>query len=158
MRHGVGIYTNHSTKRTNPSTAAVESIIYPTSVQHSPVRLVPKHNGSFHHMHYLSFPPGNSVNDSIPTKFAALSYLRLKDVFSLILQVGRICVITRRDIKDAFRNIPIVPSSQWLFGLYWREDFYEETCLPFGPATVPFVLISLRRLYTESYCHSSLFL
>lgn len=32
----------------------------------SPLGLVPKHDGGWRRIHDLSFPPGNSVNDSIP--------------------------------------------------------------------------------------------
>ena len=105
----------------------------------SPIRLVPKYDGGFRRICHLSFPLGNSVSDGIPTELAALSHLRLKEVFSLVLQAGRSCVITKRNIKDVFWNIPTTPSSQWLFRLYWRDVFYKETYLPFSPATAPFI-------------------
>ena len=48
-------------------------------------------------------------------------------------------MILKRDIRDAFRNIPVAPANQWLLGFEWKDQFYVETCLPFGLGTAPFL-------------------
>ena len=56
-----------------------------------------------------------------------------------MVAAGRNCIILKRDIKDAFRNIPIAPQHQWLLGFQWEDQYYVERCLPFGLATAPFI-------------------
>ena len=74
----------------------------------------------------------------------------------MIIDAGRHCIIIKKDIKDAFRNIPVAPHMQWLLGLKWEDNYYKEACLPFGLSTAPFIF----NLYAEafhwilqSYCH-----
>lgn len=57
----------------------------------------------------------------------------------MIRHAGRNCVIFKRDMMDAFRNIPLARKIRWLFGFQWDGDFYVETVLPFGLATAPFI-------------------
>lgn len=45
----------------------------------------------------------------------------------------------KRNIKDAFRNIPVAHHMQWLLGFEWKKHYYQETCLPFGLCTAPFI-------------------
>ncbi len=71
--------------------------------------LVPKPNGSFCHIHHLSHPRGSLVNDFIPKKASNVRYTSLRKVTDMVLRAGRHCVIIIKDIKDAFRNIPVAP-------------------------------------------------
>jgi hypothetical protein len=61
------------------------------------------------------------------------------EIYSAILSAGRHCVIVKKDIKDAFRNIPVALNNQWLLGFSWNGQHYSETCLPFGLATAPLI-------------------
>ena len=65
----------------------------------------------------------------------------------MIKTAGHHSLILKRDIKDAFRNIPIAPHVQWLLGFTWDGKFYKETCLPFGLATAPFIF----NLFAEAF-------
>jgi hypothetical protein len=105
----------------------------------SPLGLVPKSNGDFRRIHHLSHPLGSSVNDGIPENYGYLKYDTFQDVLNLVVKAGRHCVITKRDIKNAFRNIPVAPHEQWLLGFSWNGVFYKETCLSFGLRTAPFI-------------------
>lgn len=58
----------------------------------------------------------------------------------MVIQGGRSCIILKRDVKDAFRNVPVAPHQQWLLGFMWKEKYYKETCLSFGLSTAPFIL------------------
>lgn len=78
----------------------------------SPLGLVPKHDGGFRRIHHLSHPKGRSVNDHIPDGAGELRYIKFQEVLNLILKAGRHCIIMKRDIKDAFRNIPVAPQHQ----------------------------------------------
>ncbi len=48
-------------------------------------------------------------------------------------------MILKRDVKDAFRNVPVAPQHQWLLGLKWRNKNYKETCLSFSLSTAPLI-------------------
>lgn len=113
----------------------------------SPLGLVPKHDGGFWKIHHLSYPRGDSVNDHITQEACSLSYTSLQQVFKQIIAAGRFCVLIKRDVKDAFCNILIAPPMQWLLGFLWREKYYQETCLPFGLSTAPFIF----NLFAEAF-------
>ncbi|KAJ5385651.1 hypothetical protein N7509_008192 [Penicillium cosmopolitanum] len=105
----------------------------------SPLGLVPKHDGGWRRIHDLSYPPGRSVNESIPDTASAIQYISIDHIFDLIRTSGRGCCIIKRDIKDAFRNIPVAPADRPLLAFWWDSKIYMECCLPFGLATAPFI-------------------
>jgi hypothetical protein len=113
----------------------------------SPLGLVPKHDGGFRRIHNLSHPGKKSVNANICDDYSSLDYSTIEDVLQLVRIAGQHCSILKRDIKDAFRNIPIAPHIQWLLGFEWKGIFYKETCLPFGLSTAPFIF----NLFAEAF-------
>jgi hypothetical protein len=100
--------------------------------------LVPKHDSGLCRIHHLSHPEGTSVNDHIPAGEAAISYTRLTEVLDAVDRSGRHSIIIKRDVKSAFRTIPIAPHQQWLMGFTWAGRLYTETCLSFRLRTAPF--------------------
>ena len=113
----------------------------------SPLGFVPKPDNSLRRIHHLSFPIGTSVNDGIPIDASHLHYTTITRIFALIVQAGRHSVIIKRDIKDAFRNIPLAPHIRWLLGFSWDDKYYTEACLPFGLRTTPFIF----NLFAEGF-------
>lgn len=105
----------------------------------SPLGLAPKANGDLRRIHHLSYPRGQSVNDFIPREAVRLKYATLANVLTRICRAGRGAVIIKKDIMDAFRNIPVAPHQRWLLCFQWEGVFYQETCLPFGLSTSPFL-------------------
>ena len=105
----------------------------------SPLGLVPKHDGGWRRIHHLSYPPGRSVNFHISEESATLQYVKLSEILDDIVAAGRGCLLVKRDIKDAFRNVPVAPHNQWLLGFEWNGQHYKEAALPFGLATAPFL-------------------
>lgn len=105
----------------------------------SPLGLVPKHDGGERRIHHLSFPHQTSVNDCIPPEWAYLKYTTLENIFTNTRTAGRGSTIIKRDLKDAFRSVPIATSQRWLLGFHWNNSYYHENCLPFGLATAPFL-------------------
>lgn len=57
----------------------------------------------------------------------------------MILRARRHCIIIKKDIKDAFHNIPVATHVQWLLEFSWGQETYQEACLSFGLATSPFI-------------------
>ncbi len=105
----------------------------------STLGLVPKHDGGWRRIHHLSHPRGESVNNYIPDDVGEMRYTRFQEVLQLVINAGRQCVIMKRDVKDAFRNVVVTPQHGWLLGFRWEERYYKETCLSFGLATTPFI-------------------
>jgi hypothetical protein len=109
----------------------------------SPLGAVEKRlNGAFNgwrRIHDLSCPRGKSVNDGIKEHFGSLSYQTLDDAVRHIQKHGHRCVLRKRDLKDAFRKIPVSPLDYWLFLFEWDRKVYVDIFLPFGLRTAPFL-------------------
>lgn len=104
----------------------------------SPLGLVPK-PGGWRRIHHLSHPPSHSVNHHIPEKSSELKYTKFEEVLDMVRKGGRSSFILKRDVKDAFRNIPVASHIRWLFGFSWEDNFYVEKCLSFGLCTAPYL-------------------
>ncbi len=73
----------------------------------SPLGLVPKYDGGWRRIHHVSQPNGELVNDYIPDSVGEIRYTRFQEVLQLVINAGRHCFIMKRDVKDAFRNVPV---------------------------------------------------
>ena len=82
----------------------------------SPLGLVPKKDRGFRRIHDLSYPRKSFINSFIDESYPAIHYPSIEDILHKIVKAGRHCIILKRDIKDAFRNIPIAPHQRWLLG------------------------------------------
>ena len=58
---------------------------------------------------------------------------------SLIARHGRFALLQKRDLKDAFRKIPVSPYDHWLLLFEWDGQIYTDLRLPFGLSTAPFI-------------------
>ena len=105
----------------------------------SPLGLVPKHDGGWRRIHDLFFPHDDSVNDGIPHNWESLEYATYDDAVDALLSRGQGAIFVKRDLKDAFRHIPIATSDQWLLGFYCDGCYWMERYLPFGLRTAPFL-------------------
>ena len=104
----------------------------------SPLQCVPKRDSSEPRIvHDLSFPPDASVNSRIPSdSFLNEPYkLRLPGIdrlVSFVNQLGRGCHVFKKDLKRAYRQIPVDPADYHLLGMRIDGLFYFHTALPFG--------------------------
>ena len=99
----------------------------------SPLAAVPKKDsGDIRLIHDLSFPKGNSVNDFIPREYCSVSYELIDDCIEHIVNIGKGCLISKADIANAFRIIPIHPDSYYLLGFTWEGKFYFDKSLAMG--------------------------
>lgn len=105
----------------------------------SPLGLVPKTDKGWRRIHHLSHPPSASVNDHIPPAYGALNYESRSNLLDLVRKAGPRATLIKRDLKDAFRMIPVALSQRWLLGFEWNGTYYHENCLPFGLRTAPFL-------------------
>jgi len=51
--------------------------------------------------------------------------------------------MSKIDLKNAFRLVPVRPEDWNLLGICWQNQFYADTCLPYGPRSVPYLFNQL---------------
>ena len=88
----------------------------------SPLGLVPKPDGGWRRIHDLSYPRGQSVNDGIPGDYGALEYATFDDAITAVLHQGVGALLTKEDLTDAFRHIPVATSDHWLLGFHCDDS------------------------------------
>ena len=103
----------------------------------SPLGAVPKKNSlKFRTIHNLSFPHGHSINDNV-VSLPARKYATVDDAANVLCAVGQGCFLSKLDIRDAYRLIPIHPHDRQLLGFSWKNVIYVDLCLPFGLRNSP---------------------
>ena len=65
----------------------------------------------------LSYPKGSSVNDAINRKLCSLRYITVKQVAKHAFSLGKGSLITKIDIKSAYRLIPVSPEDRPFLGM-----------------------------------------
>lgn len=106
-------------------------------MQTSPLQTVPKDDCKRRVVLDLSFPAGTSVNDGIPKdsfldKPFHLSLPRSADFADLIVAKGPGCYLYKKDLKRAYRQIPVDPKDYIYLGYRWNDLLYFDLVLPFG--------------------------
>lgn len=91
----------------------------------------------------LSSPEGHSVNDGIDSDICSLSYVTVDDAAKAILQMGSGGLLTKVDIKSAYRIVPVHPEDRSLLGMRWDGALYVDAALPFGLRSAPKVFTAL---------------
>ena len=107
----------------------------------SPVGLVPKKSDGtqtgWRIIFDLSCPEFSSVNDGIPKEYGAIIYETLQDAMNIVAKAGRDATMMKRDLKSAFRHIPVNSRDYWLLIFEWQGKYYVDLFLPFGLRTAP---------------------
>ena len=86
----------------------------------------------------LSSPLGHSVNDGILKEPLSIQYMKVDDIISGILSLGKF------DVESAHWNIPVHPEDRCLVGMKWQDNYFIGMALPFvcrrfarvGPDTI----------------------
>ena len=105
----------------------------------SPMGLVPKPHqpGKFRLIVDLSTPRGKSVNDGTPGDLCSLRYASVDDAVAMVRSLGTGTLLTKIDIKDAYRLVPVHPDDYHLLGITWGGHVYVDRALPFGLCSAP---------------------
>lgn len=104
----------------------------------SPLNSVPKTNSEERRVILdLSFPKGKSVNDGIDKniyldKPIELHYPRVDEFVEAIKKKGKRCKLFKRDLRRAYRQIPIDPKDYDLVGFSWKNHIFVDRVLPMG--------------------------
>ncbi len=101
----------------------------------SPLASVPKDNGSsIRLIHDLSYPKNHSVNSHIPKELCTVEYETLDDCLFIISTLGEGCLMSKSDIKNAYRIFECSRQDYRLLGFTWLNMYYFDRCLPMGCA------------------------
>lgn len=110
-----------------------------------------KYSGKKRLIFDLSAPhsgPFPSINSLIPPEPFSLHYATVDHAIKLIKTAGRGAWLSKADISDAFKIVPIHPSQWNLFGVKWASNFYFAVRLAFGCKSSP----SIFNLVSEALC------
>ena len=99
--------------------------------------------GKFRLIVNLSAPEGSSVNDGIRKELASLSYVSVDEVAEAVGELGRGTLMSKMDICQAYRHIPVHPQDRFLLGMMWQGKVYVDTTLPFGLRSAPLIFTAV---------------
>jgi hypothetical protein len=98
-------------------------------------------SGKLRIIHDLSWPPGQSINDHISSDKFSMEFIKFDDITTGIQQCPKPVYISKIDIEQAFKNIPVRKEDWGLLGftldLPDHDDklktlYFAWKCLPFG--------------------------
>ena len=104
----------------------------------SPMNTVPKSSEDERRVIVdLSWPHGASVNDGISKniylgELINLHYASVEQVCQMVMRVGKGAHIYKRDLRHAYRQIPVDPRDFRYLGYFWNDDYYFDTVLAMG--------------------------
>ena len=104
-----------------------------STLQISPLGLVPKKKpGEIRVIHHLSNPEGTSINDGISKDLCTVQYQTIDDAIKLVKHYGKSSLLSKTDIENSFRLVPINKQNYDLLGFSIDGKFYHEKTLPMG--------------------------
>ena len=62
----------------------------------------------------------------------SLTYPTVDDIADRIIQLGPGCLLFKRDLKRAYRQLPVDPFDYPLLGYSWRDKLFFDVRLPMG--------------------------
>lgn len=104
----------------------------------SPLNTVPKRDSEERRVILdLSFPPVGSVNSGIPRDSylgdtVKLTLPTVNTIVAMIKVKGRGCALFKRDLRRAYRQIPVDVGDIHMLGYTWKDHLYFDMVLPMG--------------------------
>lgn len=92
----------------------------------------------------LSFPEGNSINDGIRKReylgmVVDLEYPTVDDFAALINRKGAGCLMYKRDLKRAYRQLFVDPGEVHKLCYKWQGKIYADKVLPMGLRSAAYI-------------------
>ncbi len=103
----------------------------------SPLGADIKPDGSARLIMDLSQPQGESINEFISKEEFPTEYVHFDVATALVRKMGRGCLLSKVDIKHAFRLLPVRPKDWPLLVYFWEGKYYVDLKLPFGARSSP---------------------
>lgn len=109
----------------------------------SPVGTVPKANGTLRTINHLSWPRRQrghpSINNSIASKWVALSYASIDQLLEEVGQWEGDCELWKANLVDAFFHVVVSKRDSCLLAFSLDGVVYCNTTLNFGGRLLPFL-------------------
>lgn len=122
----------------------------------SPIGAAPKPDGTCRLVLDLSQPRGESINDNINKEDFPCAYMHFDAATELAVRMGRGCLLSKIDIKHAYRLLPVRPEDWPLLVHHWDGCFYVDLKVPFGGRSSASIFTSFADLVcwvlNEKYC------
>ena len=77
------------------------------------------------------------MNDGIEPELCTVQYTSVAEACRRVRTLGRDTVLSKFDVKGAFRTVPVHPDDRWLLGMKWNGETYVDKVLPFGLRSAP---------------------
>ncbi|XP_071153766.1 uncharacterized protein [Mytilus edulis] len=84
-----------------------------------------------------------SINDLIDKEQCSLSYVKIDDAINAIKEFGRLSILNKADIADAFKQLGIKRDQHHLYCIKWRNLYYYYVRLCFGSRSSPKIFDNL---------------
>ncbi|KAI8507151.1 cytoplasmic pattern recognition receptor signaling pathway in response to virus [Branchiostoma belcheri] len=107
----------------------------------NPLQTVPKKDSNSRRIVVdFSFPDASSVNAGIPTdtylgEHLHLRYPSVDDLTAIVVRLGPGCLLYKRDLRRAYRQIYVDPADYHLLGFQWKGLCYADVVYSFGIRT-----------------------
>ena len=104
----------------------------------SPLNTVPKKDPNERRIIMdLSYPKGNAVNDYIDKneylgEFSQVIFPKVDDFVELIKTKGKGCLLFKKDLARAYRQISVDPKNYNLVSFVWKKHIFCDTVLSMG--------------------------
>jgi len=111
---------------------------FSTQLKVSPLNSVPKKDTSERRVILdLSMPKGQAVNDFVDKNVYLgeenrLVFPKVDDFIKLVRNKGQGCLMFKKDLRKAYRQIPICPHDYNLVAFCWRKHIFCDTVLSMG--------------------------
>ena len=92
----------------------------------------------------LSYPENFSVNEGISKEFflgekITLKYPSVDDLCKIICQKGQGCLLFKRDLSKAYRQIRVDPGDVRKLGFQWQNNLYTDCVISMGVRSGAFI-------------------
>ncbi|CAG2187291.1 unnamed protein product [Mytilus edulis] len=84
-----------------------------------------------------------NINDLIDKEQCTLSYVKIDDAINVIKEFGRLSILNKADIADAFKQLGIKRDQHHLYCIKWRNLYYYYVRLCFGSRSSPKIFDNL---------------
>ena len=110
---------------------------FPNNLVISPLNSVPKKDNERRVILDLSYPRNSSINDFIVKdeylgEKTEIIFPKVDDFVELIKQKGRGCLLFKKDLRRAYRQISIDPGDYSLVAFIWGKHIFCDTVLSMG--------------------------
>ena len=70
----------------------------------------------------LSHLAGHIINDGIEPELCSLTYALIDDAAATVTELGRGTMLTKLDLENVYRIVPVHPDDRWLLGMEWEGE------------------------------------